>query len=280
MPVSVIEFEKYQGAGDNFVFVDNREGKYDDVLCQDETVAKICDKNFGVGANGLIEMRRHKNYVFEMLYHTNLGNVSQMCGNGSRICITYATTRGVVDKEDDKVLFNVRNDGEHVGFYDAIQRHAFVSMRDIPVVHKLSDTMYLANSGLPHLVVFIDKPLDALDINKEGQALSEAWSRYATDISPVLVNFVQQREDGLHARCYDTGGRQEIISCGTASTAIAVCHAVMTAQDDTAVEDGETVINWAGGALAVKFHREETSFSNLQLGGPICHVFSGRYFLS
>ena len=66
MSVSVIEFEKYQGAGNHFVFVDNREGKYDKILSQNEIVEKICDNNFGVGANGLIEMRRHDSYDFEM----------------------------------------------------------------------------------------------------------------------------------------------------------------------------------------------------------------------
>ena len=182
MSVSVIEFEKYQGAGDNFVFVDNRDGKYDDILCQKETVAKACDKNFGVGANGLIEMRRRESYDFEMVYYTPQGNETQMCGNGSRICITYATTQGIAGKGGDKVRFNVRNDGEHVGFYDAKQGNAFVSMRDIPVVHKLSDSMYLANSGLPHLVVYVDNPLDTIDINKEGEELSQTWSQYATDL--------------------------------------------------------------------------------------------------
>ena len=203
-----------------------------------------------------------------------------MCGNGSRIYITYATTQGIAGKGGDKVLFNVRDDGEHVGFYDAKQGRAYVSMRDIPVVHKLSDNMYLANSGLANLVVFVDKPLDTTEISRKGEELSRAWSQYATDVTPILVNFVHQSEDGLHARCYDTGGQQEVISCGTASTAIVVCHAVMTARNGTTVEDGETVINWMGGCLTVKFHREDTSFSKLELGGPVGHVFSGRYFIS
>ena len=65
MAVAVMEFEKYEGAGDNFVFVDNRNGKYDHILSQQETVKKICDRNFGVGANGVIEMRGHSKYAFE-----------------------------------------------------------------------------------------------------------------------------------------------------------------------------------------------------------------------
>ena len=215
-----------------------------------------------------------------MVYYTNLGNASQMCGNGSRICITYGTTRGLFGGGgENEILFHVNNDGEHIGLYDASNGHAYVSMRDIPVVHKLSDTLYLADSGLPHLVVFEDRALDTIDINKEGLTFSEAWGRYATNISPVLVNFVRRDEHGLHARCFDTGGLQEIISCGTASTAIAVCDAVRTGGPTAAVGDGKTVINWTGGPLTVSYHKQNTRFTNLQLGGPVSHVYSGRYFI-
>ena len=78
----VIQFEKYQAVGDNFVFIDNRDGKYDEVLKDTELKKKMCDRNFGIGSNGIIEMKSHEKYAFEMIYHTNLGNVSQMCGNG------------------------------------------------------------------------------------------------------------------------------------------------------------------------------------------------------
>ena len=166
-----------------------------------------------------------------------------------------------------------------MGRYDTSEEIGHVSMRDVPVVHRLSDTMYLADSGLPHLVVFGDKSLEDIDIIAEGHRLSQTWKQYASAISPILVNFVHHSGDRLYARCYDTGGLQEIISCGTASTAIAACHAAKTANDDVKVEDGERSVHWGGGVLKVKFHRENWSFTKLQLHGSVHHVFSGTYVI-
>ena len=98
-----VKFEKYQTIGDNYILVDNRDGKYDDFFEDTRKKRRMCEQTYGVGSNAIMELKGHTDYIFEMVNHTKLGNVSQMCGNSSRMCVVHAFTGGLVGKEQKRL---------------------------------------------------------------------------------------------------------------------------------------------------------------------------------
>lgn len=251
-----LNFSKYHGAGNDFVIIDNR---FLNLSLSHEAIRFMCDRHFGIGADGLMLLENDEKFDFHMRYFNSDGNESTMCGNGGRCIVMFARRLGIIS--DTTIFRGV--DGEH----DATIKGSEVKLRMIDVVHiETIDDYYFINTGSPHLVKFVSDT-GSIDVETEGRLLSRAFN---SQQGGTNVNFVQIMPDTLRIRTYERGVEAETLACGTGSvaSAIAVNHWLSE-------EKNEYKILAKGGKLRVWFKKEERIYSNVHLEGPAQHVFDG-----
>lgn len=252
-----LQFEKYQATGNDFVMIDNRSGffpKDDHIL-----VASICDRKFGVGADGLILIEESIETNFQMNYYNADGAPGSFCGNGSRAATRYAQSLGMITEKGSLVAF----DGIHHAEIkpDVIK----MSMSDVQNGSKMLGGTFI-DTGSPHYVEF-RKNLNSLDVFTEGKTLRE---HDLFKPGGSNINFVERIDDNLiSVRTFERGVENETLSCGTGVTASA-----MTA----VINEGEHCIQvrTLGGNLEVQFEKIGNEFSNVHLIGPAEKTFSGQ----
>ena len=254
-----IEFFKYQGTGNDFVIIDNREGKYNSLTS--EQVNFLCDRRFGIGADGLMLLNTLTGYDFEMKYYNSDGKESSMCGNGGRCLVKFAYDCGI-QKTNYKFL---AVDGDHEA---TIQPDGLVAlkMNDVGEVKNDHDN-FILNTGSPHYVKLTDDVMH-LDVYKKGKEI-----RYSKPFEKegINVNFVEQTEapDKIIVRTYERGVEDETYSCGTGVTAAAlVCH-----HNEAGFNRVE--VTTKGGDLSVEYDKIGDQFKNIWLNGPAIKVFEG-----
>jgi len=252
--MQTIQFFKYQGTGNDFVMIDNREDQFpkEDL----SLITKLCDRKFGIGADGVILLEEHKEVDFEMVYYNPDGSQS-LCGNGSRCAVMFAKKLGII--EDNTVFVAI--DGLHKAFIQ--QERVHLLMHDVDAVEQIGSD-FLIDTGSPHYIQFVHA-LDQKDMIKEGQAIRYS-TRFAED--GVNVNLVEPTEGGLKIRTYERGVEGETLSCGTGCTAAALAFGLSN--------DTESVLLKAmGGDLEVRFKKEKNCFTDIYLIGPAKPVFEG-----
>lgn len=255
-----VHFYKYQGTGNDFVMLDNRTGVYD-VLGVKE-IKQMCDRRFGIGADGLIKINQHPNLAFEMDYYNSDGSKS-FCGNGARCSVAFADFLGVQTEAVDFWAI----DGSHVARING-QKVALV-MNDVHEVHEI-DSDYLLYTGSPHYIQFVQS-VEKVDVFAQGKAI-----RYqdAFKLDGVNVNFVEVIKDKeLFVRTYERGVEDETLSCGTGVTA-----AVLAYGYKIGLKDKHTIrVKTLGGELEVTFRvQDHGKFDEIQLLGPAIQVFKGE----
>jgi diaminopimelate epimerase len=254
-----INFYKYQGTGNDFVILDNRDGKYDSLSV--EQVALLCNRRFGIGADGLMLLNTHAEYDFEMKYYNADGRESSMCGNGGRCLVKFAWHLGI-NKEEYSFL---AVDGKHEA---SINQDGSVSlkMNDVHEVDQYQDNFVL-NTGSPHLVHFTDN-LDLLDVFNKGR---EIRNNRDFEKEGINVNFVEttNRADRIKVRTYERGVENETFSCGTGVTA----SALVSFHNDSGFN--HVVVETPGGTLSVEYDKYGDQYSNIWLIGPAEKVFEG-----
>ena len=258
-----IPFYKYQGTGNDFVLIDNRSESY--LTRKDTTLVKqICDRKFGIGADGLILLQNCKGYDFEMVYFNADGHESTMCGNGGRCITAFANHLKIVSGSCNFKAI----DGAHEAL---IKNTGWVElkMNDVNAIETGED-YFILNTGSPHYVIFVE---DLRDINvvENGQAI-----RYSDRFRKegINVNFVEKTGDGIEVATYERGVEGETLSCGTGVTAAAVAASLQSDQHGKI----EIPISTKGGNLSVKLEHKGSGFSNIWLCGPAVMVFKGEYF--
>jgi diaminopimelate epimerase len=254
-----IIFYKYQGTGNDFIIIDNREGKID--LSQKQ-VNFLCDRRFGIGADGLMLLNIKEGYDFEMKYYNADGRESSMCGNGGRCLTKFAYDRGIQKKEFKFIAI----DGEHEAVLND-NGWIHLKMKDVHEIHHHSGDAVL-NTGSPHLVKQVTN-IKHTDVYHEGHAI-----RYSKAFSPdgLNVNFVESLSDtSIYVRTYERGVEDETYSCGTGVTACALVLAYNN------IGFNHVDIQTKGGELAVEFDKEgDNEFKNVCHCGPATFVFSGE----
>jgi diaminopimelate epimerase len=258
-----LNFFKYQGTGNDFIIIDNRDKKFP----RENTamVEKLCNRRFGIGADGLMLLQSAVGYDFEMVYYNSDGKESSMCGNGGRCIVEFARTLGLVK---DNAFF-LASDGEH----EAFVKPGFISlkMNNVTKVETGSSHYYL-NTGSPHFVVFVND-VENYNVYEKGREIryNDRFKEEGTN-----VNFVEKQNDDLFVRTYERGVEAETYSCGTGVTAAALVAAlknVSTAQDHCNIKT-------LGGNLKVKFKKHyDNSFTDVWLEGPATFVFKGEISL-
>ena len=252
-------FYKYQGTGNDFVLIDNR----DFIFHKGNTglIKNICDRRFGIGADGLMLLENEKEVDFKMVYYNSDGNESTMCGNGGRCISAFAKKLGIVN---DKGVF-IAIDGEHEFIIDPLKEEVILKMIDVNGIQNENDD-YILFTGSPHYVSFRND-IDKIDIVTAARKIryNEVYAKEG-----INVNFAEIKNDKVYMRTYERGVEDETLSCGTGTVAVALCVA-----QRSKIETGKIEILTPGGNLSVSYNKEGSKFTNVWLQGPAKLVFEG-----
>jgi len=256
-----IEFWKYQGAGNDFIFLDNFTGKYDELTILQ--IAKLCDRRFGIGGDGLIKINTDKNADFEIDYY-NADGTKSFCGNGARCSVRFVNENIL---KRNLYTFNAID-----GIHDAQLEGENISleMKDVSQVEIGDNGTFVLQTGSPHFIKF-NKDIDNADLVAYGKSIryNELYREKG-----VNVNLVEELgENIIGIRTYERGVEDETLSCGTGITAAAIAYAVK----NEIFGDNHIFIKAKGGDLEVKFFTKDTkSFNKIRLIGPAEYVFKGE----
>ena len=255
------------GAGNDFVMIDNRAGE---VRLEPEQIVRICDRHRGVGADGILLLEKGSNGAdFRMRYYNRDGGEAEMCGNGARCFARFANK---VANAAAKVSFQTPAGlirGELQGDLVTLQMSEPKDLRlgvDLTANGK-QEHVHFINSGVPHLVVPVSK-VEEIDVRGRGSAL-----RYHAEFSPAgaNVNFIEKAgHKKILVRTYERGVEDETLACGTG----VVASALIFAASET-IEGPVGVTVRSGSELSVDFKRAGDKFTNVTLTGPAEFAFEG-----
>lgn len=254
-----LTFFKYQGTGNDFILIDNRLEIFPKQNTQ--LINQLCDRRFGIGADGLILLERHATYDFRMVYFNSDGNESSMCGNGGRCLVAFAKQIGIIKTT---AKFEAV-DGYH---YAEISTDELISlqMKDVYSIAVHQNYSFL-NTGSPHHVQLVSD-LKTLDVKSEGSKIRYS-ELYGADGSNV--NFVHQIDsETFSLRTYERGVEDETLSCGTGATAVAIAMHHVGKTKSNSID-----LQVEGGKLCVLFNENNGVYSEVFLVGPATFVFEG-----
>jgi diaminopimelate epimerase len=252
-----MQFTKYQGTGNDFILIDNRNRLYDQL-----DVKTLCHPKFGIGADGLMLLQEIAGFDFEMVYYNSDGNISTMCGNGGRCIVDFAKRLEVFDGEF--TCFKAI-DGPHEAKWD--NHYVELKMIDVTEV-EINQSEFVLNTGSPHYVKFVSR-VDDIDIIQEAHLI-----RYNDRFKKegINVNFVEVIDPKtIKVRTYERGVENETLSCGTGVTASALSFSIGS---NIMSQSMDINILTPGGNLKVKFTKE-VGYTDIWLCGPATKVFEG-----
>ncbi|PHR74007.1 MAG: diaminopimelate epimerase [Lutibacter sp.] len=255
-----INFNKYQGTGNDFVIIDNRENHFPkkDI----NLINKLCDRRFGIGADGLILLEDSDSSDFKMIYFNADGNESTMCGNGGRCIVAFAKKLGIFS---DNTTFTAI-DGTH---YATIKdSRVSLQMIDVDTITNNKTHLFL-NTGSPHHIEFVDV-VSKIDVKTKGRSIRKGAPYFEEGTN---VNFVEQVDDNtFKVRTYERGVEDETLSCGTGVTAVAIAANVAKKSSENNIS-----LETLGGKLSVSFTKENGVFKEVFLIGEATFVFDGIF---
>ncbi len=254
-----LNFLKYQGTGNDFILVDNRKNE---ILLSTDQIKDLCDRRFGIGADGLMLLNEKTGYDFEMKYFNADGKKGSMCGNGARCMIKFVSHLGI-HRELYKFL---AVDGAHEAEID-IDGTVSLKMNDVRTIRKFHSD-FILDTGSPHYIKMVNGVMNT-DVVKKGFEIRHSKEFEEEGIN---VNFVEQTDepDKIIVRTYERGVEDETLSCGTGVTAAAlVCY-----HNENGFNEVEVMTS--GGKLTVEFDRvDDDRYENIWLCGPAEKVFEG-----
>ena len=253
-----LKFSKYHGAGNDFIMVYNHNNSY---CFSQSDVKKICNRRYGVGADGLIIIEKTLDADFKMIYYNADGFVGSMCGNGARCAVSYAKELELIQNQCNFLAY----DGMHKGL---ILENGLVSIDMVDVsLFEVQNNRWKIDTGSPHLICF-RKNISEIDVKHEGASIRNS-PNYIKD--GINVNFVQLKKNELFIRTYERGVEDETLSCGTGAIASAIA-----VYESGLLNSDRIKVNVLGGHLEVLFSKVGSKYSNIQLIGPTKFVFCGE----
>ena len=269
-----MKFYKYQGAGNDFLIADNRDGSVQLTTAQ---IAALCDRRYGVGADGLMLLESSREYDFRMVYYNSDGSGGMMCGNGGRCIVAFAADMRIEHFDFDAA------DGFHTAQIIAEEGRAKtvrLKMKDVDGYEhhealtgpKCVSDGYFLDTGTRHYVRFVPE-LDAYDILTEGRDI-----RYnAEELQPIgaNVNFVEPYEGGVKVRTYEKGVEDETFACGTGIVASCIASYVNGVSPSRIYDDGRVRydVKAKRDSLSVDFvPTDEMAAQDVWLTGPATYV--------
>lgn len=254
-----LKFFKYHGTGNDFILVDNRKGEY---YLSQEQIEKICERRFGIGADGLMFLNERTGYDFEMKYYNADGKEGSMCGNGGRCMIKFVYHLGI----HHELYKFLATDGPHEAEID-IDGIVSLKMKDVRAIRRFHND-YIVDTGSPHYIKMVNHVMD-MDVYKKGYEI-----RHSKEFEDegINVNFVELTDepDKIIVRTFERGVEDETLSCGTGVTAAAlVCY-----HNENGFNEVE--VKTLGGVLSIEFDKtDENRYENIWLCGPAEKVFEG-----
>jgi diaminopimelate epimerase len=255
----LLTFYKYQGTGNDFIMVDNRLNSFPKENTQ--LIEQLCDRRFGIGADGLILLENHTTYDFKMVYFNSDGNESSMCGNGGRCLVAFAKQLGIIEATAEFEAVDGYHFAKIIGD-DLLS----LQMKDVDRIAVHQDYSFL-NTGSPHHVQLVSD-LKNLDVKTEGAKIrySDLYGNAGSNI-----NFVHQLENDIFAvRTYERGVEDETLSCGTGATAVGIAMHHVGKTKSNSID-----LQVEGGKLSVQFKENNGVYSDVFLVGPATFVFEG-----
>ena len=260
----MIDFFKYQGTGNDFILIDNR---VDTLQLTKSQIVRLCDRRFGIGADGLMLLGLADDYHFSMTYFNSDGAESSMCGNGGRCITAFARHLGLITEQARFTAIDGEHSAKIVG--DKVE----LAMNNVNSIESIADDFVL-NTGSPHYIKFIEEDPNSMD-NFVEQARS---IRNSTPFlkNGINVNFVKSLgEHRIVMRTFERGVEDETLSCGTGAVAAAIANHCFQAKTM-----GQNIIQVStpGGELLVSFHFIE-AYTSIKLIGTAQYVFKGQISL-
>lgn len=264
-----VKFYKYQGTGNDFILIDDRQLTFP--ANDFDLVAKLCNRKFGIGADGLILLQPHEKLSYYMKYYNSDGNESSMCGNGGRCLAAFALHLNLVEQSHTFLA----TDGEHQVQFTMDENNQLLvhlKMKDVLNIETRANHAFVLNTGSPHYVQFQAEPVSVTNLVEFGKSV-----RYNDEFKQHGINVNIVQPEGLHhihMRTYERGVEDETLSCGTGVTAAALSAAVLNH-----LPNGHHTIhvNTPGGNLSVRFkiNTAENKFEEVWLTGPAVKVYEG-----
>lgn len=254
-----IKFSKYNGAGNDFIVIDDRKNN---IEINSSLIEKLCNRNFGIGGDGLILIKESKSTDFEIFHYTSDGNLGSLCGNGSRCAISFAYKNKIIGKKTRFDAFDGMHNAE-------IINDNLVKM-EMKINSDIIENEYgiWLDTGSPHLVIEKDNT-DELDVNLLGSSIR--YNEYYKK-EGVNVNFIEKvSNETFKIRTYERGVENETLACGTGSTASAICMSYLGKS-----ESNNITMKCRGGDLKVGFVSKDNLFTNISITGPAKLVFEGQ----
>ena len=257
-----INFYKYQGTGNDFILLDNRQ----QIFPKNNTklVAELCDRKFGIGADGLILLELSKLHDFKMVYYNADGHEGSMCGNGGRCTVAFAKKLNIIDSQ---TIFEAIDGLHEASIEDDIVN---LKMNDVTNVEIYDDHLFL-DTGSPHHIAFVD------DVKNVNVKITGSKIRYGAPyfMKGSNVNFVEKHnENTFKVRTYERGVEDETLSCGTGVTAVAIAS-----HKAKKTNSNKVILETLGGKLEVSFNFDNNIYKNVFLKGQATLVFKGEIII-
>ena len=257
-----ISFFKYQGAGNDFILIRDTENNFPEK--DHDLIRELCDRRFGIGADGLMLLRNSSDKDFTMLYFNADGHEGTMCGNGGRCMVAFARDCGHIAK--DKDIYFDAIDGEHSAVI-VKQDKVSLKMKNVFNVQNMG-AGYTVDTGSIHHVEYVDKLVE-MDVYGRGRAIRE-HKMYSP--AGCNVNFIQvDNKNNISIRTYERGVEDETLACGTGSVAAAIVHHFRGFHYD------KYFIKARGGELSVRFKYDGENYKDIWLDGPATFVYKGEW---
>ena len=252
----MLYFKKYQGCGNDFVIINNIENK---INLNTNQIAFLCDRRFGIGADGFIEIVNIQKDFFKMNYYNSDGNLSSLCGNGSRCAVQFCFDIQLIS---NKGIFESNG---IINKFEVLKESVKIEMNSISEIQNIGNH-YVINTGSPHFVIFEEK------IKDKNIIMPSREIRYSMDFPEgINVNWVEEMDNHLFVRTYERGVEDETYSCGTGVTASALVYA-----NKNNLTEGHIKIKTKGGDFEIGFKKDSQLYKNVTLEGAAKKVFEGQ----
>ena len=256
-----MRFYKYHGTGNDFILLDNLTSQQQ-IIPDQNSIANLCHRRYGIGADGLMILNPHNDFDFEMIYYNSDGALSSMCGNGGRCISQLYFDLGLGTNQCSFLAI----DGPH----QAVKEGELIKLKMSDVmsttVNMLGD--YILNTGSPHYINFVNDAVVLNTIYQYGRSIryNEIYSSEGINVNQVF----DEKPHSIKMATYERGVENETYSCGTGVVAAAIATAIKHNVSSPIFVDTK------GGQLQVQFDRNENSFNNIWLIRPAVRVFEGK----
>ena len=262
-----LTFSKYEGCGNDFILVDNRS--FDFPTHHLSFIQKLCDRKFGVGADGLILLEQSSVANFKMRIFNADGSEAEMCGNGIRCLFKFIQKLGhhlpsySIETINHPLVLHSKGDDVSVQMANPFD----IKWNQTLSINSISYPFHFMNTGVPHAVIFVEDS-ETISVNSLGASV-----RYHPFFSPkgTNVNFAHLVDNKVIVRTYERGVEAETLACGTGVTATAIAAA-----QSYDLSPPIQVITRSGQELTVDFVKDSEQIKNVILTGPAHLIFEGE----